>query len=184
MNWTRLARTVAPDSAPLDIDDVKSHLGIAHSDDDGLIATLIDVATAYIDGPHGAGIALLTQTCRLSLDSLPRYTDLPLGPVQSVVSITMDGQTVSPSSYYVDADRSPALLVSDAPSYVLKPGSVKITYVAGYGEASDIPADLLQVIRLLVGHLYANREATSQIEVKTVPLAVDSILNRYRVHAS
>lgn len=184
MNWTRLTRITAPDSSPIDTTDLKRHLAIAHSDEDDLLASYIGAATAYIDGPRGAGVALLTQTYRLSLDYLPRHFELPIGPVKCITTITVDGVAVDPSLYSLDADQTPATVSCIVPSNSCQPGSVKVTFKAGFGDrSSDVPADLLHAIRMIAGHLYANREAVSDLELKSVPLAVETILNRYRVNA-
>ena len=181
MNWTKLSRTVAPTNQVVSVDDVKQHLAIAHSDEDTILSILIDVATESIDGVTGIGVALLTQSWRMSLDHLSRYITLPLGPVQSVESITIDGVTVDPSTYTLDTDQTPAKIHVDFPRCGSKPGCVKVNFIAGYGDTgADVPADLKHAIRLLVGHLYNNREATSEATIKEVPLAFASILSRYR----
>lgn len=114
---------------------------------------------------------------------------IELGPVKSITSITyIDAagglQTLASSEYLVDLDRRPARIV---PSYGkswpptrCQPGAVKITFVAGETAA---PKDLQQAILLMLGHWYANREAViadARVAVATLPLAVDSILDRYR----
>jgi uncharacterized phiE125 gp8 family phage protein len=51
--------------------------------------------------------------------------------------------------------------------------AVTVTYVAGYGNASDCPQLAQHAIRMLVGHWYENREsATVGAEVREVPMAV------------
>src|ERR1051325_2697831 len=88
-NWNRLVRPADPAVAPLDLARAKSHLRVDSADEDADIQDYLDDAIAAVDGPNGAGLALITQTWRMSLDSWQhgRIT-IPLRPVQEIVSIT------------------------------------------------------------------------------------------------
>lgn len=110
--------------------------------------------------------------------------------VESITFLDATGavNTVPPTSYFVDVMSEPARIVpmyntwwSTAPLYL--PGSVQITYTAGtFGDGlviNTIPATIQIAILLLVGHFYANREATSDKVLTTIPLAVDSLLAGY-----
>lgn len=60
--------------------------------------------------------------------------------------------------------------------------AVQVVYVAGYGAASDVPANVRQAILLQVGHMYANREAVVTGTIATtIPLAVRSLLGASEV---
>jgi uncharacterized phiE125 gp8 family phage protein len=60
-------------------------------------------------------------------------------------------------------------------------GAVQVTFVAGYGNAAAVPADLKAAIKLLVGHLYENREAVTLGAMPAeLPLGFASVTNRYR----
>lgn len=193
MNWNNFTRVVAPATTVVTLDEAKAHLRISHDDDDDYIEALIDAATAYIDGPYGAGIALLTQTWRLSLDRFPNGAlRLPLCPVQAVTAITYTDlagtvQTLSAGSYSVDTDRSPAILFptygTSFPTPQAIPGAVKITMRVGY-EPADLPADLRRAVLLLIGHLNENREPivgiTGSVTPIELPFTINAILNRYR----
>lgn len=175
MHWTDLEQITPPTSPVLTVEDVKKHLAIAHSDEDDYLATLIEVATAYIDGPSGVGIALRPQTWKLWADDWrPRQKlQIPLGPLRQIAEVIADGVVVDPDHYIVRGDRL----------RILNPRTIRdltVEFTAGY---ETVPADLLHAIRLIVGHLYANREATTEAALSTVPLAVDAILGRYRVAA-
>lgn len=185
--FNRLTRVTAPTDSILDVNDVKDHLRV--DGDDNLVARLIDVATAHIEGPNGAGIALLTQTWRLSLDCLTPCISLLMGPVTGVTSVTYTDysgnvQTLDPSLYTVDVDHQPAR-IARKPFAVYPPdlggaGSVKVTFTCGYGTADDVPADLKHAALLLIGHFYENREATtSASSITKLPLGYESIIARY-----
>ena len=121
---------------------------------------------------------------------------LPMPRLVSVTSITYVDtfgvtQTLDPSLYVADAISQPARIVP-APSgtwpssdYYM-PGSVQVTYVAGsYGDGvkvSTCPSSIKSAILLIVGHLYANREAVDPAPLKMLPLGVDALLSPYRFY--
>jgi len=175
--WTRTILTIPRTGPVLTVADVKSHLAIAHDEDDAYLATLIEVATGYIDGPHGIGVALSDQTYRTSLDGLPRTVLIPHHPVTEIVSIIVDGSSIDAATYDLDSDCSPAVLRTTGARGKTK---TKITFKAGYADGA-CPADLLHAIRLIVGHLYANREAATVSALHDLPFGVQSILARHRV---
>lgn len=182
--WTRLVRTVAPDPV-VTLVEAKKHLRILHSDDDEEILDIIAAAQAQIEGPNGIGIALAPQTWRMSLDYFPCEIIVPLGPVTAINSITYtkeDGTAGSTDRWRVDIDSQPCRLWppydESWPVSRCEPGAVKVTFTTGY---ASVPADLRAAVKLLVGHLYENREATTDASMTELPMAVSSILNRYRV---
>ena len=65
-------------------------------------------------------------------------------------------------------------------------GAVKVTFTAGFGDASTIPDDLKAAVKLLIGHWYEHREAVVGVEARDsstpLPLGVDLILDGYRPH--
>lgn len=175
MFWNSLKRVSAPSSAPISLEDVKSHLAIAHSDEDSYLTSLINVATAYIDGPNAAGIALMPQLWRATYDRVPSSLSMRFGPVRAIVAIKVGDEAIQPATYSLDADTQ--ILTMASPTT----GTTKITFEAGY---DAVPEDLLHTIRMIVGHLYANREAVSTVAMHDVPMAVEATLNRYRVHVT
>lgn len=165
--WNTLT-LITDDSDPvLDVQDIQAHLNLFHSDEIAYLATLIEVANAFIEGPNGIGVALTPKRWRVALTDC--HCRLPLRPVRSIVSVTRDGQ---PVDYSFDGDDGSI----DCRDFK----GAKVTFDAGY---DNVPADLLHAIRMIVGHLYANREATSTMKLETVPMAVETILNRYRVYS-
>eukprot|EP01037_Dinobryon_pediforme_P021277 gene21277-22103_t len=175
----RLFRTIAPIGLPVSLDEVKTHLAI-RSDDDAYLTSLIEAATAMIDGPSGIGIALLPQTYRYSMDGMwPTFT-LPIYPVRAVQSVDWidnDNLPRSATDVRVDSDCNPARVYATSTGSTMA-GTVKVTFTAGF---DVVPADLRHAILMLVGHLFENREAASTAKLETVPMAVDTILSRYRM---
>jgi uncharacterized phiE125 gp8 family phage protein len=193
-NWNRLVRTVDPVGDVLALAAAKSHLRVDSDDENGDIQGYIDDAVAQIDGPNGAGLALLTQTWRMSLDHWHGgRIVVPLRPVQAVLSVTYldqagDEQTLDPSLYDADVDHQPLEIVRGVfaywPCHKLGRGVIKVTFRAGFGDdAATVPKDLIGAIKLFVGHRYANREAVVGVENRdsstALPLGFAETLARY-----
>lgn len=183
--WDRLTLVSAPAAEPVSTAEVKSHLGIEHSDLDTQIANWIKAARQQIDGPDGIGIAMVTQTWRLTLDNFPcQNIPLPLPPCQSVTSVIYtdsdgDETTIDAEDYVLVTGARPAILHPAWnlawPSPRLVPGAVKITFVAGYGAASAVPEDLRSAVLFLAAQRNMDREGMGDM-----PRLVRATLDRYR----
>lgn len=186
--WNNLTRITPPADPLITLDDAKRHVGASDYDEaDEILADLIESATDLIEGPSGVGRAMVTQTWRGTLDSLPSSFSIPLGPVQSITSISYvdpDGvsQTIPSTDYHTDFDRHPALVAfySVPPATARVPGAVKVTFVAGYGDPADTPAKVRHAARLLIGSWFKNREADTAAPLTEIPLGVTRILNQIR----
>lgn len=182
----------APAERPVSLAEARLHLRVDHQDEDELIAGLLDAAIAHLEGKDGVlGRALVTQTWELILDHLPdEAIQIPLAPLQSVTSVryydTANAlQTLAPALYYVDTANEPGWVtrVSAAtwPETFDGANSVLVRFVAGYGAASAVPGPIKAAIKLLVGHLYRNREATTAEALTATPMAVDALTAPYRI---
>lgn len=183
MDFNRITRTVAPSALPVSLDEVKRHLAIVrHDNDDLYLTSLIDVAVAMIDGPFAIGIALCPQTYRFTVPDLAPVFTIPIYPVRDIVSIAWidrDNLEQTATDFRVDTDCNPArvYMTNNFRNYGSQSGSTKVTFRAGF---DNVPADLRHAILMIIGHLYENREATSTVKLETVPMAVETILARYR----
>lgn len=186
--WNNLTRVTAPADPLISLDDAKAHVRASdYDEDDDYLTALVEAAASHIEGPTGVGRVMVTQTWRGTLDSLPSSFSIPLGPVQSITSITYvdqagETQTVPPADYHTDFDRHPALVAFfKRPTDVANvPGAVKVTFVAGYGEPADVPAMVRHAARLLVGSWFKNREADTEAKLSEPPIGVTRILNQIR----
>lgn len=187
-----LAQVTGPASTPVSVSEAKLHCRVDGSDDDTLIADLIETAVAFTSGPDGVtGLALITQTWDSSIDSPNRYSqfDFPLVPVQSVNSIsyydadnTLQAANVADFELFRSGDRAwlepkPG---KSWPQVYARPNAITVRFVAGYGEADAVPANIKQAILLLVCHWYQNREAVGANGLE-VPMSVEALLSLSRV---
>ncbi|NBQ69143.1 MAG: hypothetical protein EBU46_10035 [Nitrosomonadaceae bacterium] len=182
-----LTVTTPPATEPVTLAEMKLHSRIDGLEDDDLVNGLITAARMHLE--QAANMKLITQTLTLSIDDFPASGILYLdGPVQSVTSIEyydLDGnlQTWDSELYQVDTTANPARIMpaydETWPDYLDDYNSIVVTYVAGYGDATAVPAILKQAIKMLVGHWYANRETTSEVQSYEVPYAVDQIVKMF-----
>lgn len=183
-----------PTEEPITVVEARDHLRLETTDDDTIVGSLITVARQKCETFQRR--AYCTQTWELWLDAFPSGDTIELthSPVQSVTDIkyydTDDAETVLPGTdYFVDAVGQPGRVIlrngKSWPDTTLRNASgVCITYVAGYGAAADVPEAVKHAIKLLVGHLYENREAVvvgSGLTVTTVPDTVEALLSLDRV---
>jgi uncharacterized phiE125 gp8 family phage protein len=191
-------QTVAPTSEPLSLAEAKLHLRVDSTDEDSLIESLIVAAREYVE--NRTDRQLVTATYVLNLRTFPVCLErneqwyeihLPKPPLQSVTSVTYvdlagNTQTLSTGDYVVDNSQVIGRIL---PSYLQFwpvardfPNSVTVTYVAGYGTAENIPEGIRAAMKLIIGHLYANREAVNVGNiVNELPMAVDALLGSYAV---
>lgn len=191
--WHRVKVITPPASiAPWLLPVMKQHLEFTHdTDKDVLITRYIDAAVARIDGPFGAGLALMTQTWRKTLDDFPSDTCpifLPGGPFQSITAVNYldtDGapQTVAAPDYYLDEGDDPVRMTpaidKSWPGEENQPGAVWIDYVVGHTAEDDIPDDLVDAVMLYVAHRFANRSAIEAGTMQETPLGFTSIINEH-----
>ena len=185
--------TTAPSEEPFTLTEAKSHLRVDITDDDSYITALIQAVREHAE-PF-LGRALITQTWDLFINNFPpsgSWLEIPFPPLQSVTTIKYidengTQQTLSSSIYTVDtnAEMGRVFLAYDQVWPTVRPilNAIEIRFVAGYGaNAEDIPESIRQGMKMLLGHLYENRETTkSGVPIVSVPQAYEWLLWPYRV---
>lgn len=190
----RLTLTTPAADLPVSLEEAKRHCRVEADDteDDPLIEGLIAGAVNYLDGPSGIlGRAIVTQTWLLELPSFPVALDLPLEPVRSITITYLDAfgveQTLPDGAYELNAQpsqRTQLALVSGTALPVLQNTSwpVRISIVAGFGDASACPPGLKTAIKMMVGLWYEHREAIIPTDlVSGWPAPIGALLARWRV---
>lgn len=183
-----LTVNTAPTAEPITVAEAKEHLRVTHSDEDAYIESLIHAARVHCE--TFTRRQLMSATLKYELDGFPDQIVLPSPPLTSVSSIkhydpSGTQQTVTASDYRVDSSSEPGR-VEPAYGKVWPPtrsiiNTVEIIYVCGYTNAAAVPDGLKAAIKLMVAHLYENREViiTGTIIAK-VPMAIDSLLWQHR----
>jgi len=180
-----------PATEPVTVAEAKAHLRVDGSDEDALIASLILTSRLHIE--TALGLALVTQSWRLSLDEWPprRAVAVPLRPLQSVTAVRVRDASgiaavLSPDTYQVDTASIPPRIAPVGSGWPV-PGralaAIEIDVVAGYGAAaSTVPAPIRQALLLLVAHWFEHRDPIEIGSPETrIPSAVSDLLMPYRI---
>lgn len=200
----------APACLPLPLDVVRAHLKVNFGDDDALISTLIEVATAIIDGRDGyLGRALVEQTWELRQHGFcddrlrRRWTNripLPLSPWRSTLSVKYTDtsgveQTLATSVYEtVDGGGGESHIRlqwgQSWPAHRVQEGAVRIQFTAGYAAHAGngaldgvIPPPILQGLLLTIGTFYMQRETLVLGQtVVEIPDSAKALFGQYRLN--
>jgi uncharacterized phiE125 gp8 family phage protein len=175
-----------PASEPITLAEAKAHLRVDHADEDTLIEAYIAGARSSVEAVLKA--SLLETVWQYRIDGgFPREIRLPIGPVLTTNGLAVtyvDGagavQTLDPASYQASLGSTAVI----RPAYALvwpvtRPelDAVRVTFRAGWPAAADLPAAVRAALLLMIGHLYANREAVIPAGALTeLPLGVHNLL--------
>jgi uncharacterized phiE125 gp8 family phage protein len=175
-----------PATEPVTLAQVKLHSRISHSEDDTWLTMAIVVARQYIE--KTCELSLITQTRRTTFAGFHKpWLTLAYGPTISITTIEYYDQAnalQTLATYQAALESNPCLIVPAAgqpwPSTMPnRIDAVKVTYVAGYGAAENVPAALKQGILLLVDFWYSNRSAVEMGSPGPIPFGVDALLNLF-----
>jgi len=186
---TALTLVTAPAKEPITIADAKAHLNVMSDDDDTLIEVLITAAREHAEAITKR--SFITQTFDYHVDVFRRCIELPQLPLQSVTFVKyIDNngieQTVDTSIYSVDTNSEPGRIFLAYnqvwPISRAIPHAVTIEFVAGYGDdENDVPKSIIAAMKLVLGHLYENREESAPFSIHKIPLGIDALLGPNRV---
>jgi hypothetical protein len=198
-----------PASEPVTLSEFKAH--IKHpggNDEDAILSLYISAAREYCE--EITGLALITQTWRMTLDRWPterepwwdgvrdgaigalyssgRASDIPLPsyPLQSVTGIDVDSAAINVgNTFIVDTQQKPGRLVlkfgSALPQHVEAANAIQITYVAGYGsDSSMVPAALRLALLQMAAYLYTHRGDDCAAADAASESGALAIFNRYK----
>lgn len=179
-----------PSEEPVSLSEAKQQIRVDGSDDDALISSLIVAARQMAENETGR--ALCTQTRECIKDYFPHDFILRGAPIQSIVSVSFidsDGndQVLDPIDTLLDKDSEPGYLVPaygrDWPETLPVPNAVRVRYVCGYGSAADVPQLIKQWMYLVIGAMYAQREAISDRQLFALPDRFgDRLIEDYRIY--
>lgn len=191
----RVKTIVWPTVEPISIEDCRSHLeapvyGDSDVDpvDNVMILAFLSAAREYCE--NFTGLFIARRTVEVALDAFPTGAiELPFAPLVAVLSVTSaegsDGE-VEDTVYTVDDYSKPARLVpvSAWPTVTEATNTIKIRCEVGYSDDSDgppLPYALRAAMLLVLGHLYANREDSTDKAMETLPNGADSLMRPLRI---
>ena len=140
-----------PSIEPVTLGELKSEIGISHSNDDAQLNAYITSARVWCE--KYLNTYIMTQIVEITMDQWPGWEfGLGLWPIQSVDSVKYD-DTASPiaeqtltanTNYYADitAKCGRIQLIDSMPSVTTRPNAIKIRATVGYVEVSSSPVDL------------------------------------------
>lgn len=188
-------RTVTPLSdipALFDLAEAKAHLRVDAADEseDALIEAQVAAACDHVE--RFTSQVLTERELELATDGfpcLPELVTIPRTPVTAIGSVKYTDPssgtevTLAPAGYRW-SESEPDLLrpawQAAWPSAAAEQGSVRLRFTAGY-EARLAPASLVAAVKLMLGHLFVNREAVvTGPNATELPLAVQQLCMPYR----
>ncbi|WP_261840955.1 head-tail connector protein [Aliamphritea ceti] len=175
-----------PAETPITLEDarVQCMLDADITDEDGLIESYIKSAMLFCEGRMNRPIIRQEKQYVGEFKSSIELTPNLL-TVESVDYLNTSGEkvTLPAANYFINTAEivgKVQLLMSVPAVKTPHPQPVTINFTCGYGAAEDVPDDIKQAIRLLVGHWFRNREAAGAVAGE-VEFSVSSLLSNYRV---
>jgi len=205
-------RVTGPDTEPVTADEVKEQLELDTSDTSIDTRLELYIAAAREQAEAVTGLALITQTWKLTLDHWPNagepwwdgvrqgaITDLyhhgrpsdillPRYPLQSVDSVTADGDNVTVADTFIeDTQQQPGRLVIKRgaawPVVLDNANGVEIEYTAGYGDnASDVHATIRLALIQMAAHMFEHRGDGCTSEDAYRKSGAKAMLDRYKAY--
>ena len=183
----------APTYEPISAADVAEYIRVDDlAEDQLLLDGMITAAREYLEQYLSRPIATQTLEEALTGWADPIVLDSSLQSVTSIKYLDLNGveQTLASNQYLVDTYSEPAQITPaynvEFPELYAVPNNIKIRYVAGYtsGGSPDLnpmPKPLRFAMMLIIGDLYANREAGGDKPYQINP-TVESLLQFYRLN--
>lgn len=176
MDW-HLSRVEAPAVEPLTLAQVKSDRGIEHDLHNDDLAMYIQAARETAETKTGR--AFVDQKWQqVFSDIRPGESALPLirWPVKSINSVTINGELVDHASFeFLPGDDS----VISSNQFIGQ--RVVVTYTAGYGDQTAVPAAVKKWMLATIGSMYEHRESEIAGTIVSRVSYVDKLLNQYRI---
>jgi uncharacterized phiE125 gp8 family phage protein len=196
--WDRIERLTQPAVEPLSLAEAKAHCKVDSADEDAFFARAIRAARELIEGPDGAGIALVASQWEMRLDQMPAEIRVPMGPVLSIDGVAWldeagNLQTIAADRYQWRKGRYEARIMpapgSAWPAVRCRYDAVHVAFTAGFpgteAETPDmtaIPEPLRVAMLMLIGHWHETRETVAMGQITAeIQLGFNDLGNRHRV---
>lgn len=184
MRFSLVHQTALDGEAVMPLALAKAHLRVLDDDSDILIAALRDAALDMVEQYTEKALAPREFKWR---GRLSETFELGISPVTAISAITyLDengvSQDLTPNATLRIAmrDRVETLTNVDVPEQAEGDGVAEITFTAGYA-AGMVPPSILTAARLMLGHLFMNREAvTNNSNAIEMPFGVRQLCGPFR----
>lgn len=176
--WYSAAIVSGPASTPVSVSQAKDELRIDTSDHDTRLGRYVAAATAYVQAM--TGLRLVTQTIDIKCDDWGDLSAIPVGPVQSITSVTYvdtDGATQTASTSVYEArltGLNPHLVLKYQQVWPVAQFGSQITVRAVVGYTS-VPDDVTSALLVLI------RAMNDEGELGGVQDTVSALLANYRI---
>ncbi|WP_300379328.1 hypothetical protein [Henriciella sp.] len=166
-----------PGEEALPLAEVKAFLRIGHDGEDGLVTKLAAGAEARLE--EASGLALVTRTLRRSWTAWPsalwrRGIALRPGPVGTLLAVRIleaDGIEMDVTGRFALTEGRLHLKAAQVCPLVSIGGRIEVDFETGFGDADDIPGDLLQALKALLLAAYARDGGTAMPEAAQAVIA-------------
>ncbi|MFK8252231.1 head-tail connector protein [Ancylobacter terrae] len=177
-----------PAVEPLSLAEAKDFLRIVHDAEDTLVGALVIAARTTVEALTRR--VLIDQDWRIVRDAWPvsGLIGVPVNPLRTLVSahvIDASGEAVPLplDAFAADTARLPGLIRIERAA-LPEPGrpiaGIAIDVTAGHGPgAGDVPAPLVEAVRLLLAHFYEHRDVAGPSGA--FPAALDALVAPFRV---
>lgn len=145
------------------------------------------LSEAYVDR------TFIATQMSVRADIFPPDIELPRPPMSktstdtTVSYVTAEGvsTTLATTSYRVDRNSTPGVIrppyAGTWPTHRVDQNAVSISWYAGYGDSGDkVPQSIRVPIKMLLAHLWRNREMTTAVALSETPMAVKTLLDSVR----
>ena len=152
-----------PAAEPVSLAEAKAHLKLDTADEDALVQTLITAARARAEWHTGR--AFLTQRWKLFLDDWPlaNLVEIPLPPLIGIYDVAVTNAAgiravLDPATYRADTASAPGRVIfATRPASLRRRDGLEMSFTAGYGAATSVPAAIKEAILAIVADLYSHR---------------------------
>jgi len=176
-------RVVGPAASPVSLADMKAHLRVTSSAEDGLIQSYIDAAVSMIDADGELGQAIMAQTWDESFSSASRDIRLSIRPAVELVSVSyFDADNAQQTANLADfalysSDFWAFVRSNNWPSAYDRPDAITVRYIAGLGAPEQ---GIIHALKLIVSHWYENRADATEAKLSDIPRGAAHLINLSR----
>ncbi|WP_353444010.1 head-tail connector protein [Sphingomonas faeni] len=168
----------------LPLEQAMSHLRLDDpANESSDVVAFRDAAIDWVE--QHTGHSLQRRAFRWSGDAFAQAQDLLVRPLRSVIGVSYlvaDNLVAVPAGgYRIAGDGIAALCAAPWPPVDGGVGCVQIDFEAGHDSNLPAPSALITAVKMLMAHLYRNREATSiGAAISEVPFGVSVLCQPYR----